>query len=210
MTALTRISGVRGVWLFALLLSSATVQASLITNGSFEDFGGQNLNRNGWGFFQSIPGWVGGDHLEVQASGLFVPAQDGDFYAELQAHPDQTAPFQLFSDGFLTELGTRYELSFFARKRSSNDGAFQVSIAGVEQTISNHLRGEWTEYTLGFDGTGGEARVAFLSLQSGTDKVGHFLDNVSVVVAVPEPETVALVAVGIAGLMLRRRRLVRA
>jgi len=104
--------------LISACLVSATANAGLITNGSFEvldesqlnlalavngplteDLGGAvtdvvdmgDMNSSGdWGIFASIPGWqtLLGQGLELQYSGTVADAQDGNIYMEMDTNPE--------------------------------------------------------------------------------------------------------------------------
>lgn len=176
-------------------------------NGSFEEFGMQTPpGVNSFTAYSTLPGWTSEDSIEIHYTGFIADAQDGTYYAELNADPAQATPFAL-TQTFDTNGITAFTLSFWAQARLSNDGSFFVSAGDdvVMEEISSHVVGSWTEYVLNFAVAGPQATITFLSGQSGKDTVGHFLDNISVK-PVPLPGALVMLAGGILGLGLFRRR----
>ncbi|MCB1669665.1 MAG: PEP-CTERM sorting domain-containing protein [Gammaproteobacteria bacterium] len=187
-----------------LFLSGNAGAAPLIINGGFEDLGGNTVSGD-WSYFASLPGWSGVNNIEVQKDG-FLANGFGDYYIELNAHPGQNIPFQLQSDSFSTVLGQAYLLSFFAQRRRADDGEFSFMVDGYSQSVSSHVTSGFTLFTYNFIGTGSLTNLVFTSGQSGSDTIGHFLDNVSLttVSSVPEPGMLALLLTGMMGIGLSR------
>ena len=191
---------------FALFATST--QALPFTNGSFENIGGQTLQHGNWGYFPTVPGWVGINHIEIHkgnGGSTFVTPADGKYYAELNAHPAQYGSFEL-QQTFDTTAGQTYQLEFFAQKRRYGDGHFLFSVGNIVQNVINsHVKGQWKKFAYQFTATGSSTTLGFISGQGGNDTVGHYLDNVSVT-TVPEPSVLGLIALGAMGLLFTRRR----
>ncbi|HCM73665.1 MAG TPA: PEP-CTERM sorting domain-containing protein, partial [Armatimonadetes bacterium] len=66
----------------------------------------------------------------------------------------------------------------------------------------------WQGMTFQFTATGPSTTLAFRSLEPGTN-FGPLIDNVNVVESVPEPSTVALVAIGLLAVGSQHRRVER-
>ena len=199
-------------WITKLLLTASLMvpaswaQATLLTNGSFENFYDSQTapNTGRWRFYDGVPGWTGVNHVEIHGSPFLTTAQHGDYYAELNAHPRQDVSFQIYQD-FATLTGKTYELTFWAQKRRGNDGSFSVAAGDLLSSISSHVTGTWTEYVYTFVAQADTTRLMFTSGQGGHDTVGHFLDNIAV--KVPEPDSLALMLAGLLAVVLRQRRL---
>jgi len=192
----------------ATLILSPVASANLLTNGSFEDSPELTQAGGGWGFFNPtlVSGWGSEDNnIEIWNSGFNgVDAADGKQFAELNAHPETGIAFTLFQD-IVTTIGESYNLSFAYRARNGQE-SFNVSAADLDSQIQNTSTSEWTIYSGMFTAQEELTRLMFTSVDPETETLGNFIDNVSVVAKVPEPGTLALLGLGLAGLGLSRRR----
>lgn len=192
----------------ATLILSPIASANLLTNGSFEDSPELTQAGGGWGFFNPtlVSGWGSEDNnIEIWNSGFNgVDAADGKQFAELNAHPETGIAFTLFQD-IVTTIGESYNLSFAYRARNGQE-SFNVSAADLDTQIQNTSTSEWTIYSGMFTAQEELTRLMFTSVDPETETLGNFIDNVSVVAKVPEPGTLALLGLGLAGLGLSRRR----
>lgn len=193
----------------ATLLIAPMASANLLTNGSFEQELVLNEAGGGWGFFDpsDVDGWSSTtNNIEIWDSGFNdVLAADGTRFAELNAHPETSgSAFTLFQD-FATVENEIYELSFAFRARNGQE-KFNVSVGNLNMDIVNNDTSNWTLFTGMFTALSGNTSLMFTSIDPDTETLGNFLDNVSVIAKVPEPGTLALFGLGLAGLGLSRRR----
>jgi hypothetical protein len=149
--------------------------------------------------YTSLPGWTGTNHIELQPNGFLATAVSGNFYAELNAHAAQDVPFVLQQE-FATVVGQQYELSFYAQKRQIDDGTFNVTVGDLNEEISTHVTDTFSLFTFLFTAEDEVSTLSFISNQLGTDTIGHFLDDVSVVTTVPLPAALLLFTGGLVGL----------
>lgn len=192
----------------------AVVSAATVTNGSFEDLGGQTIGASNWAIFNNLPGWTPNPNVEVQRD-LVITAQDGGHYAELDTNQNASIAQQLT----FTSMGA-YELSFYysprvnASSTDTNDLSFALgsltngAISGAPNASYPH--GVWTKVTSTFSvQTLGDYTLSFTA--SGISKgdpcgnCGALIDNVSVA-PVPVPAAGFLLAGALGGLGLMRRR----
>jgi hypothetical protein len=71
--------------------------------------------------------------------------------------------------------------------------------------LTDHVVGDWSIYSNSFIADGNTATLTFSSIDRHLWTYGNFLDNVRVS-AVPEPETLALLALGLIGLGATRKK----
>ncbi|ARU58037.1 PEP anchor domain-containing protein [Oleiphilus messinensis] len=200
--------------LVSVLASQA--QATLITNGDFENL---QLSGNSWGVFSSIPGWQTtlGSGIEVQRNTI-VQAQSGQQYVELDAYNNSA-----ITQGIDTLLGETYLLSFYYMPRTNNgnnDNGLGVFWDNFDKDYSNfdpshevfqieditHLQQpSWTQFTLELTATSDFMALSFGG-QGANNSLGAFIDNVELTHVVPEPGTLALIGLGIAGIGLSMRK----
>ncbi|KKO44998.1 hypothetical protein WG68_12725 [Arsukibacterium ikkense] len=189
----------------ALLAASFSSQASLIVNGDFEM---NPVNPGNWAVFNSnhVAGWQG-SNIEIWNAMNGVLAVSGDNFIELNAHGANSGKWYIFQD-FATEIGKAYQLSFFYRARNNNE-RFDISVAGLSQTLSDHNNLGWTLFSSVFVATDSLSRLGFTSQNAST--TGNFIDNVQVsalpspAVAVPEPVSLAAFGLGLLALVGGRR-----
>ena len=203
--------------LFGLTLAFASTFASatLIENGSFEATPAGSPYTYGspstWQIYNSLPGWSANRTIEVWQDGfLGVNAPHGEQFIELNAHPRNGAGrFSIFQD-FATTIGATYELSFYAKARNNHREKFRVEVEeDLYKRIRSHIVNDWKQYVFRFVASSEMSRLRFTSEDGRRDTTGNLLDHV-VVAKVPEPGTIALLAIGLIGLVLQRRHVARA
>ena len=146
-----------------------------------------------------------------------MAAHSGNQYVELDSHTGTDTNSVMYQTIDSLSVGASYELSFWYHARTNNGAA---NDNGIEVLWGDSLPGAtvldlegysrnsnlgWMNFSLDLVAT---AETMFLSFgATGLDNtLGGFIDNVSLT-AVPEPGTLALFAIGAAGLLVGRRRL---
>ncbi|MCH2075306.1 MAG: VPLPA-CTERM sorting domain-containing protein [Rhodobacteraceae bacterium] len=195
--------------------------ATTITNGSFEDLGGQTINGN-WEIFPGVPGWTGSPNVEIQTDPTIgaVDAHTHDNYVELDTNQDSSIT-QLIN---LTRGA--WELTFWYSPRvndlntttndlvwsltDTEDGSeiFSEEVTGAPN--DDYPWGVWTEITttfvvldagsfaLTFGADGG-------SKYQGCGNCGALIDTVAIA-PVPLPASGLLLLAGLGAVFGVRRR----
>lgn len=205
----------------ALVLFSATAHAAnLIVNGGFEtpDLGTTVGERDGnthtdWNFFDSsdVAGWEGYNIEIWNSANMGRVGYEGVQHAELNSHP--VGDYNLYQ-GFTTEVGQAYTISFAYMARNSEQESFEVGIVndvtdfGVSNvfvaTLDDHVTSQWSTFTDTFVATSDYSIIFFKALYPETT-LGNFIDDVSVS-AVPVPAAVWLFGSALVGLVTFGRR----
>ncbi|WP_250657108.1 PEP-CTERM sorting domain-containing protein [Alkalimarinus coralli] len=195
-----------------LLASSAN--ASLITNGGFESDVG--LSGTQWGVFNTIDGWYTSDGagIEIQRNTV-TSAQEGNQYVELDSH-HAGSNSSMSQDLVGLSVGQVYKLDFWykARTGSTNDNGINVSWGASPDlspfTYAFNVDGvapmDWTLVTGFLTATAADMTLTF-SATGKENTLGGFIDNISLAsYSVPEPGSLALLALGLAGFGVSRGR----
>ncbi len=205
----------------ALVIFSTTANAAnLIVNGGFENpdisttVGNRDSNTHtDWNYFDSmnVAGWDGYNIEIWNSANMGTVGYEGVQHAELNSHP--TGSYNLYQ-GFATEVGQTYEISFGYMARVDDQESFEVGIVndisdfGVSSlfaaTLDDHVTGQWSTFTDTFVATSDYSIIYFKALQPETT-LGNFIDDVAVS-AVPIPAAAWLFASALLGLVGFGRR----
>ena len=194
----------------ALAGAASIANANLLTNGDFESNVG--LSGHSWGVFSSIDGWttLSGPGIEVQRNTV-VNAESGNQYVELDSNSN-SAMYQAISG---LSIGQTYSLDFWYHTRTNNgdnDNGINVywgdtTPGNLQLEISDLVSSQtysWIEYSTNLVATAETMYLTF-SAEGLSNSLGGFIDNASLN-SVPEPSNIALLTIGLLGLIISRRR----
>ena len=215
-----KIASLTSALLLAALAGNASATSSLLLDESFDNFG--SLAGKGW--------------LVQTGSSAAVPISsstswfDGNNTSEFtaQAGPDNSYVASNFatagSNGFIDNFlftptfaleGPGVTLSFWVRGGADGfSDSFAVygckvaDCSSITQVVADSFAVDsWTQYTVNFAGQGAGATGRFVFEYFGNAATSNYIgiDTVTVA-AIPEPETYALMGLGLAALAVLRRR----
>lgn len=204
--------------------AAAHPAGNLLTNGSFElgtftnqgndteTFTAGATTMTGWTTVGNFVSWIG------PTNPFLLTAQDGSYFLDLTGY-HAGAPFGGVTQTIATTAGQPYDLSFYLGSYTAVWGGPPVSIlasaGGTSETFTNSAAtssSTWTLENLAFTASGSSTVITLLGT-AGFNYIG--LDNVEAVcasskgcsgVTTPEPTTLALLGLGLAGLGIARRR----
>jgi hypothetical protein len=210
-----------GAVALAALCSAGAAQANLVTNGSFE---APNIVGGAYQLYAggatTITGWTviaPGDSIQLTPDTYMgLKASEGRQWLDLTGIYGYDKGVQ--SDPFATTVGQHYTVSFdVGNYVPFGPSTLGLSInGGAEQRFTNSSLAttadypmNWAHFSLDYVATGASTQLSFLGRANGalSNNGGIGLDHVSfTATAVPEPETAALLLVGLGALGFVGRR----
>lgn len=212
----------------ALLSSAAALGANLLTDGSFESpavpLGGfTNFGAGAMGGWTVVGPQVSIVSGSFAQNGISFLAGDGAQWLDMTGNGSNNAS-EGVQQSVATVPGHVYLLSFWVGNVSNAGGIFGTT-STVDLMINGASHGAftnscttctgtqaWEQFTSSFLATGPTTLVTFLNGDGPGDN-SNGLDNVVLTsqggTGVPEPATLGLLALGLAGTLYRRRRPVR-
>ena len=187
----------------AMALLAGAASANIVVNGSFET---PDVNGN-WGQFPNdqVGGWFAEqDSMEVGAGSVYgVTGYTGNQVLELDSDTNakisQNVNTSLSSYTITVDAGLRLGTD---ASTASLDVLWNDVVIGSIAPTSTAL----ATYSFTVAGTGTVGKLSLLGTGT-SDKVGAIVDNITMSSApVPEPASLAVIGVGIAGFIRRRRK----
>lgn len=222
--------------LLALGITTQANANLIVNGSFEDTTGTMTLDRNSWMIFDNITGWdtVSGPGIEIQTNRTLrrINAQDGYNYVELDSHGgrDTNSAMSQLLTGLNT--GSLYQLDFYYQARTNRGGndnginLFWDSVVGTDLssfTYSNEVfsiddvkhsdtsigratavAGGWFHFSMDLLAVSDTMALTF-GADGRDNSLGGLIDNVSMH-AVPEPGTLGLFALGIAGILVARTR----
>lgn len=190
----------------ALVLATGGAHATtiqLVSNGGFET---SSVASGSWEITKNLAGWKTDAQLGVEVRNHVA----GDAYAGQRYVELDTTGNSWISQTLATSAGSTYALSFAYAPRegvAAASNGIEVFWNGVSKGVYTGNGGSgnaWNLYTMNLAGLGNTGELKFVAVGT-SDSVGGSLDAVSVT-AVPEPATLATMALGLGLIGLTRRR----
>lgn len=201
----------------SLLVCTAAAHAQFVINQGFENVA--SLASSGW--VLSNQSTAGGTTNWFQGDEQIFPAQAGTPPSYIASNFNAAPAGGTIANWLITPLFSAADpvtVSFFARSTgdarftdalrvgfSSGSAAFADFVLGAAQVVPG---GAWTRYTFSYAPHGAGSTARFAIVYSGLADAADYVGIDTLTVAVPEPQTWALFAAGLAGVgwIGRRRR----
>ena len=138
----------------SLVAASALTDASLITNGSFEqitfadnstsvgsvfntDLAAYKDKGHAWDVFEYLPGWETsyGNGIELQKN-IVTLAQDGSHHVELDSHPRGASNTAMTQTVDSLTVGADYLLEFFYKPRTNNSNDNGINVFWYDSAVA--------------------------------------------------------------------------
>lgn len=214
-------AALRPALLAAALAATAALpaRADLLVNGSFDAAGPSFAGTGSYCYLGigdyrecgSVPGWSGSFPLIAANSGPWHNPSTNGGWTSAQGAVLAGLQNTSFLAQTLTLAGGTYTLTWLDsnRKNYGDGNSYQVQLDGQTLATYTTARGDaWDANTLTFTATAGQHTLRLQGLRTSGDGTS-FVDDLKltqVAAQVPEPQSAALVALGLGIVALARRR----